>query len=210
MPKEDYYHDDSVEQALPFHPYRIVLYLLLIGITILFLGTTFAYLYTRVQTGVAPIHVPLVFVFNTLLLISSSGTLHWAMKCYEQDHTRHYQYALGATLTLTLIFMAMQYVGWQQLIAQGSLLSSSPCSAYVYAISGLHFIHIVGGLPFLILFLVTAILRMREPVSVLVYFSDPAKRLKLNLLTTYWHYLDILWIYLVLFFLINSWIVNIY
>lgn len=204
---EDYYNEDFGEAALPFHPYRIVLYLLLIGITILFLGTTFAYLYTRITTNTPPIPVPGIFVFNTLLLIASSGTLHWARKCYENDRTRHYQYALGTTLALTLLFMVLQYVGWTTLVAQGSLLGSGPGSAYVYAISGLHFIHILGGLPFLVLFLATAVLRMREPVSVLVYFSDPAKLLKLNLLTTYWHYLDILWLYLVVFFLVNSWIV---
>ena len=44
---------------------------------------------------------------------------------------------------------------------------------------------------------------MKEPVSVLVYFSDPEKRLKLRLLTIYWHFLDGLWIYLVLFFWVN-------
>jgi cytochrome c oxidase subunit III len=206
MPQEDYYNEDFNETALPFHPYRIVLYLLLIGITVLFLGTTFAYLYTRIETHTPPIQVPLVFVFNTMILMASSATLHWARKCYETDNTRQYQYALGATLGLTVLFMAMQYVGWQMLVAQGALLSSGPGSAYLYAISGLHFIHIIGGLPFMILFLITAILRMQEPVSVLVYFSDPAKRLKLDMLTTYWHYLDVLWIYLVVFFLVNSWL----
>jgi cytochrome c oxidase subunit 3 len=54
------------------------------------------------------------------------------------------------------------------------------------------------------MFAITAYKRMKEPVSVLIYFSDPAKKRKLNLLTTYWHFLDALWIYLVLFFLINS------
>ena len=44
---------------------------------------------------------------------------------------------------------------------------------------------------------------MREPVSVLIYFSDPEKRLKLRMLTMYWHFMDALWIYLVVFLLIN-------
>ncbi len=201
--KEDYYN----EEALPFHPYKIYLYLLLAGITALFLATTGAYLYTRVQTNTPPIHVPFVFVFNTFLLIGSSLTLRWAMNCYKNDNTKGYQIALAATVGLTFVFVTMQTLGWSMLKAQGALLSTSPCSAYIYAASILHIIHILGGLPFLVWFLIVAVYRMREPVSVLVYFADPAKRLKLELLSTYWHFLDYLWIYLVSFFMINSFIV---
>ena len=92
---------------------------------------------------------------------------------------------------------------WQQLVNQNIFLASNNMASYLYLISGLHFLHVIAGLPFLILFYVVARKRMKEPVSVLVYFSDPEKRLKLRLLTRYWHYLDGLWIYLVLFFLIN-------
>lgn len=201
--KEDYYNE---ERPL-FHPYKLYLFLLLAGITALFLATTGAYIYTRVQTNTPPIKVPFIFVFNTLILIGSSLTLRWANEAYKKDNTKNYKRALGATVGLTLLFMAMQAVGWSMLKAQGSLLTSGPCAAYVYAASILHIIHIVGGLPFLIWFLIVAIKRMREPVSVLVYFSDPAKRLKLQLLSTYWHFLDYLWIYLVSFFLISSFIV---
>ena len=185
-----------------FHPYRIALYLSLASITALFLGTTGAYVFTRLNVaGFKPIHLPLVFVFNTLILLGSSATLHWANTCYHRDDTRNYQRALAYTLGLTLLFVVMQYVGWSML----DLRSHPPTGkAYIYAISILHVIHIVGGLPFFVLFLVTAVRRMREPVSVLIYFSDPAKRLKLELLTTYWHFLDVLWIYLVVFFTLNA------
>jgi len=59
------------------------------------------------------------------------------------------------------------------------------------------------GIPFLAWFYWMAKKKMVEPVSVLVYFSDPEKKLRLRLLTIYWHFLDGLWIYLVLFFWIN-------
>jgi cytochrome c oxidase subunit 3 len=67
-----------------------------------------------------------------------------------------------------------------------------------------HLAHVVAGLPVLIRFYVIAKKRMIDPVTVLVYFSDPEKRLKLRLLTVYWHFLDVLWIYLVVFFGINA------
>lgn len=74
---------------------------------------------------------------------------------------------------------------------------------YIIVFGVLHFVHIFAGLPFFILFIVAAYKRMKEPVSVLIYFSDPEKKMKLRLLSVYWHYLDALWWILVLFFTFN-------
>ena len=105
---------------------------------------------------------------------------------------------------MTIIFMICQYIGWSDLFSRQLFIGTDNSSSYLYLISGLHFAHVLTGLPFLILFLNTARIKMKEPVSVLIYFSDPEKRLKLRLLTIYWHFLDILWIYLVLFFFVNN------
>lgn len=186
-----------------FHPHNILLLLILVGVTALFLSFSVAFIYTRVQSDLPPIRLPAIFIFNTLILLASSGAMVWAKRAYKQDRTDQYQKALIATILLSLIFMALQYLGWQQLFDRQIFITTDNSAAYLYLISGLHFAHVIAGLPFLILFLRRAFLDMKEPVSVLVYFSDPEKKLKLRLLTIYWHFLDALWIYLVLFFWIN-------
>lgn len=196
----------SEYQSFAFHPYNILLVLLLLGITALFLAFSIAFVYTRVQNGLPPIKLPNIFIFNTLLLLASSAAMLWAKRSYLQDNTQHYQWALLTTIILSLIFMALQVVGWQELFSRKLFLYSDNSAAYLYVISGLHFAHVIAGLPFLGAFLLKARQHMKEPVSVLIYFSDPEKRLKLRLLTIYWHFLDILWIYLVLFFYINYWL----
>lgn len=103
--------------------------------------------------------------------------------------------------------MIAQAWGWYWLFSNNLKLNTSTTVGYLYVISILHLLHVVAGLPFLYIFWNTAKKRMVEPVSVLVYFSDPEKRLKLRLLTIYWHFLDILWIYLALFFLVN-WLIG--
>ncbi len=185
---------------LTFHPYKILLFLTLGSLTAIFLGLTLSYLYSRVQTDIPPIQVSNIFIFNTLILMASSATISWANKAYLKDNTRQYQIALAVTIVLTFLFMIMQYVAWNDMMANNRFINSDNATSYLYIISGLHFAHIIGGLPFIILFFITAVRRMQEPVSVLVYFSDPEKRLKLRLLTFYWHFLDVLWIYLVVFF----------
>lgn len=191
-------------RSLILHPYNIFLTLTLASITVLFLAFSAAFVYSRVESNMPPIRLPIIFYFNTLILVGSSLTMRWAKQCYLNDNTENYQLALLTTIILTIFFMVCQYIGWSDLFSRKLFIGTDNSSSYLYLISGLHFAHVIAGLPFLVLFLATARKRMKEPVSVLVYFSDPLKRLKLRLLTIYWHFLDILWIYLVLFFLVNS------
>ncbi len=193
-------------QSMIFHPYNILMCLLLAGLSIIFIALSVSYVYSRTQNHLPPIRIPFLFVFNTLILIGSSFTLVKAKRAYEADETSLYKQMLGYTFLLSIVFMLMQGVAWYQLFQDNIAISTSNASGYVYAISILHFIHVVAGLPFLGGFLWVAFKRMKEPVSVLVYFSDPEKKLKLRLLTLYWHFLDILWVYLVFFFAINYWI----
>ena len=188
---------------LNFHPYNIMMVLLLAGLSVLFLALSAAYLYSRLHNHLPALQIPFLFVFNTLWLAAGSYTLNLAKKSYLADDTKGYQQYLGFTVLLTLVFMLSQLFAWQQMIQANQTMSSSNLTAYVWAISILHLLHVLGGIPFLAIFYFVAKKRMKEPISVLVYFSDPLKRLKLKLLTMYWHFLDILWIYLVLFFFIN-------
>lgn len=185
------------------HPQLLGLCLLLFGITALFLGFSAAYLYSRFTMGMEPIELPVLFIFNTLILIATSFILKRSMVYYKQDETEKYKGSLLLTLILTLIFLVSQIIAWKQLYAQGILVNHSNMASYLYLISIVHFAHVVAGIPFLGLFYFHAYKRMVEPVSVLVYFSDPDKKRKLKMLTLYWHFLDGLWIYLVLFFLLN-------
>ena len=193
----------SEYNSFAFHPYNVLLILVLFSITALFLAFSAAFIYTRVQSDLPPIKLPPIFLFNTLILLGSSATMVWAKKSYKSDNTKNYQRALIATIVLSFVFMIAQFIGWQTLFQQEIFINTDNSAGYLYVISGLHFLHVIAGLPFLGVFLFKAYRRMKEPVSVLVYFSDPDKRLRLRLLTIYWHFLDALWIYLVLFFWIN-------
>ena len=197
---KDYYNEYD---SFAFHPQNILLFLVLMGISALFLSLSAAFVYTRVQNGLPPLRLPNIFILNTLILLASSGTMVWAKRAYKADHTRHYQRALIATLALSIVFMIAQSIGWYTLFTQAVFINSNNSAAYLYVISIVHFAHVIAGLPFLSIFIWRARKHMKEPVTVLVYFSDPEKQLKLRLLTIYWHFLDGLWIYLVLFFWIN-------
>lgn len=185
------------------HPYYIILVLVLVGVTALFLGFSGAYLYSRVQHQIAPVQLPSLFYYNSLLLIGSSLCLFHAKKAYREDNTEKYKTMLVSAFVLSLVFLIAQIFAWLQLYDMNLGLKHSTLASYMYLITWLHFAHLVAGLPFLVLFIWTAFSRMKTPITVLIYFSDDDKRRKLDLLNIYWHFVDALWIYLVLFFLIN-------
>lgn len=199
-------HTKQQNDEFLFHPNNVMLFILLFGLSALFLALTISYIYTRVTMNVPPVQIPALFVFNTVILLASSWTMVRAKRCYLGDDTEGYQQNLRYTIWLSLLFMVMQTVAWWWLFKNNIGLNTSTTTGYLYLISFVHLAHVVAGLPFLFLFYRAAKKRMVDPVTVLVYFSDPEKRLKLRLLTLYWHFLDGLWIYLVLFFAINYFI----
>jgi cytochrome c oxidase subunit III len=196
--------DNEPKYSLNIEPAQIVMTLILFGLAVMFLTCTVAYTYTRIEHGLSPLKLPLIFVVNTVILIGSSITLRSAQNAYLRDETDRYKTQLLHTLLLSFLFLAAQLYGWTALFSENILPKSGNAAAYLYLISGLHFAHVIAGLPFLAVFYLDARKKMIEPVSVLIYFSDPAKRMKLRLITWYWHFLDGLWIYLVLFFVVNS------
>lgn len=197
--KKDYSEYDNFN----FHPYNVMLFLVLFAITVLFLAVSVGFVYTRVQSGAGGIRIPALFGFNTFILLGTSYMMVRAKKMYRIDDTAGYQKALVNTIRLSVLFLLMQTVAWYQLFTDNVFLDSDNSASYLYLLSALHFAHVIAGLPFLYLFYRNAKKDMKEPMTVLVYFSDPEKRLRLRLLSIYWHYLDGLWVFLVLFFLGN-------
>lgn len=192
------------QDNLVFHPYNIMLMLLLFGLSLLFLALTISYTYIRVTMQVPPVQLPWIFLFNTLILLGSSYTMIRAKDCYLEDNTEGYQFNLRYTIILSVFFTLMQGVAWAWLFKMNNIgMNASTTAGFLYVLSITHLAHVLAGLPFLVGFYYTARKRMVDPVTVLIYFSDPEKRLKLRLLTIYWHFLDILWLFLVAFLGIN-------
>ncbi len=185
------------------HPLYILITLVLGSIASLFIGFVVAYVYSRVQNGGAPVALPVLFFVNTIFLLGASATLVMTKRAYEQDKTSLFKRLLWCTLLLTVIFLVAQILAWRQMIDMNIGIASTTLGSYLYVISGIHFTHVIAGIPFLIFFIDDARKRLIEPASVLVYLSDPDKKRKLTILSIYWHFVDGLWIFLVLFFLIN-------
>jgi cytochrome c oxidase subunit 3 len=135
--------------------------------------------------------LPSVLYLNTVLLLLSSVTLELARKPIarymgglrsEQKRPAKWLYI---TLFLGLMFVAGQYVAWRQLIAKGLYIWTNPNSGFFYVLTAAHAVHILGGLGGL----VRVIAKLNMGIL---------KRSTLVATARYWHFMDVLWIYLLI------------
>jgi len=186
-----------------YHPYKLILIFSLLGITTMFLGLTFAYIYSK-GPGWGEVTLPASFVYSTFILILSSVSIYLANHAFSRDWNNVYKISLFATLLLSFAFVATQYIGWQEMRINGIELGTHAAGSYIYLISGLHAIHVLAGVAFLSLIAFGALREVNHPAVALVYFTDPVKKLRLQLLSIYWHFIGAVWIYLFLFFAMNG------
>ena len=88
----------------------------------------------------------------------------------------------------------MQYQGWLQLGDIGIFVATNQSASFVYLITAFHVAHVVGGIAALVVAMVYGLRKKYEDIT-------PKRKLRLELIFTYWHFVDILWVYLLLFFL---------
>ena len=193
----------SEYENLAFHPYNVMLVFVMMAIGMLFFGIMAAFIYTRVENGVLPIRLPWLFLLSTAVLLACSYYLRKAKTAFENDEPALFRQTLVRTLWLTVAFLLVQIAAWTWLFSQNLDLKSGQGAGYLYLLSMLHFAHVLAGIPFLWFFLRKFNRQVQSEMGGLLFFSDPEKRLQLRLVSMYWHFLDALWLLLVLFFLVN-------
>ena len=184
-------------------PSSIIMALILIGITALFGALSVAYLYSRIDKGMESIRVPGLFVFNTFILASSSYCIQQCRKYFNLKNEKLVLRWGLFTIAATLLFLLLQGIAWNHLLSKQILPGSSGGHGYLFAISILHFLHVVAGLPFLIRILLPLYKSSKEGNAVLYFLNDEEKT-KLKHTAWYWHFIDVMWIYLMVFFLVSS------
>jgi cytochrome c oxidase subunit 3 len=137
--------------------------------------------------------IPSIVFFNTLVLLASSITLEIARRRvaeFARGRTGNRSTPLAwltATLLLGFVFVAGQYIAWQQLRAEGLYLASNPNSSFFYVLTAIHALHVLGGLAGL----TRVIYILRRPVLSL-------RRSTMDATSYYWHFMGILWLYVLL------------
>jgi cytochrome c oxidase subunit 3 len=187
--------DLEAGSAVGLPPAKIGLWILLAVITSLF-GLFISAYWMRMEHAHgdwSPLAVPRLLWLNTALLILSSAGMQRARGAARRAQAERVRVALIAGGVLALAFLAGQLVAWRQLTASGHFMANSPAIAFFYLLTGVHGLHLLGGL----FVWGKTVVRMAQPGVELLDVG-----LSVELCTVYWHYLLLVW--LVLFALLLS------
>lgn len=172
---------------------KMMLWFGLASLLMAFAGWTSAYIVSSAREDwSAELELPTMFYYSTAVIIISSLTYIMAKKAIREDRTKTCANWLWATLALGILFIVLQFNGFSQLIAQGHYFTgptSTIKSSYVFLIAAVHVVHVAAGI---ISLLVVLFNHVKGKYSSKSYLG-------LSLGATFWHFLDLLWIYLVLF-----------
>lgn len=170
------------------HPQKFGLWVACASITMMFTALTSAYIVRQAGGNWLEFRLPGIFLASTITIVASSIALHGSYLAYSKGKEQSYKLLLLLALVLGFGFVISQYQGWVALQNIGVPLKTNPSGDFVYAISGLHAAHVLGGIVALV---IGAIRAFSMPFKV-----TARRKLRQEMTLTYWHFVDLLWVYL--------------
>jgi cytochrome c oxidase subunit 3 len=171
------------------HPHKFTLWVGIGSIVMMFAGLTSAYIVKRNQSGWVSYELPMAFWYSTIIILLSSLTIHLSAKCFKERLMGRYRKWMAATMLLGVLFVVLQFIGFKDFWQMGMTLQANVAFSFLYVIVGLHGVHVLGGVIALIVMSLKAFSRKTRNYSIV----------PVDLLCTYWHFVDLLWIYLLIF-----------
>lgn len=171
------------------HPLKFIMYCGCASIVMIFAGLSSAYLVKRNQTNWITYDMPVIFYYSTGVIILSSITLMLSRKAFVNRAMKDYKMWLFFTVILGFTFILLQYLGFKELWANGITLTRNVAFSFLYVIVGVHALHVLGGVVALLVMYLKSFSRRRKNYD----------QIYIDLMNTYWHFVDFLWIYLLIF-----------
>jgi len=187
-------HIEEPKPTLAMQPKKFAMWLFIVSIVMLFAALTSAYIVKQSDGNWLSFDLPSAFILSTIIIVISSLTMHLAYLAAKKDELGKVKMMLLSTVVLGALFLFTQYYSWSQLVENNVYFVSNYASgSFIYVFTGLHGVHLVSGLIFLLI-------TFGSSVRLNVHSK---KLLQIEMCMTYWHFLGGLWLYLYLFLLFN-------
>src|SRR5688572_12923968 len=179
------------ESGKKMHPHKFTLWVGISSIIMMFAGLTSAYIVKSSAANWEVVDTPPAFWYSTAAILASSLTIQMALRAFKQRNMQQYRMLLLATLVLGTVFVVLQWFGFQWMWTHGVTFTGAGQGQFLYVIAGLHALHVLGGIVAL------AVLTLKA------YFgsSKSYNAVPVDVVRTYWHFVDVLWLYLLVFFI---------
>jgi cytochrome c oxidase subunit III len=161
---------------------RFALWIGMASIAMMFAALTSSYLVRKPAGNWYEFKLPVEFFTSTIIIILSSVSIEWAYRSFKSKKESYYRWGIFISFCLGIAFLISQINAWQALNASGITINLNVSGSFLYALTGIHAVHILGGL---------AILAASMLISWIVPFNvTPYRILKLDLVRQYWHFVD--------------------
>lgn len=177
------------------HPHKFALWLAMGSMLMMFGAFTSAYIVKQAAGNWLEFNLPDIFFINTGIILLSSILLEISYRSYINGNQTWYRGALLVTFLMGITFVVLQVIGWSTLFNYGIDLKGNPSGSFLYLITGVHAAHVIGGIAALFVALFHSV---NLPFRVTEKRKD-----RFQLVIHYWHFVDLLWVYLFIFLLIS-------
>jgi len=180
-------------ESKSIHPHKFVMWVAIGGIIMMFAGLTSAYIVKKNQSSWLQFDLPVQFYYSTAVIVLSSIAMFLSARAIKAGKMGQYKVMISVTAVFGITFLLMQYLGFKDLQARNITLvgaRSNSAASFLFVITFLHMLHVLGGVIALTLFRVKANSKK----------TTESKIVSVEILSTYWHFVDLLWIYLFLFY----------
>jgi cytochrome c oxidase subunit III len=157
----------------------------IVSIIMFFMAMASAYLYLRAKSGWVPLHLPWIIWMNTAILLLSSGAMELARRRLALADVAQFRRLWSVATSLGVLFLVGQLAAWRQFVLAGFYVSTNQGSSFFYIFTGLHGLHLVGG----ICALLYVAMRKFEKAKL-------SRAVAAEVVSYYWHFMDGLWIFL--------------
>jgi cytochrome c oxidase subunit 3 len=173
--------------------YKLILLFAMVSMTMMFAGLTSAFVVSKSRADwLKDFQLPAAFYYSTIAIIGCSVTFHLAKKAIQKNNQSKTTIFLLSTLVLGILFVILQFVGFGQIVDNGFYFTgtgSSITTTFLYVVTVVHLIHLAGGLISLLIIIYNHFKQK----------YNSSQTLGVELGAMYWHFLDLLWVYLFLF-----------
>ncbi len=177
------------------HPQLFLLFVAMASILMMFAGWTSAYIVKNAAGNWLEFPMPKMFYVSTTILVISGIFLHLSFIGYKKQKESWYKWGLVTAFILGILFIVFQYLGWREMFGMGVELNGNVAGSFTYLLTGMHAFHVLGGIAAIIVAMIHAF-------SLKFVYKEHRKN-RFEVVLYYWHFVDLLWIYLLLF-MINA------
>lgn len=184
---------DMVESPIAMHPKKFALWLFLVTIVMIFAAMTSAYIVRQSEGNWLEFDLPTIFWYTSAIVVLSSVFLQYAYVSAKKDDMAGLRVGMVLSVVFGIAFLVGQWYSWVALVDINVFFVGNPSGSFLYIFTGLHAAHLIGGVIFLIIVL----------ISTYRYKVHSKSIDTLEMAATFWHFLTGLWLYLFMFLLLN-------